>query len=435
MQLTKELAFYCFFILLLSVSTFLFLTEKEANGDSDDIPIRSFEESVYPLSFGSDGVNDFSFLKDVIGDSRMVFLGETSHGVGEFHDFYTKVIPYLHSEMDFEVVAFESDMAQTAISYANASINDRPQQLMGDGVLHIWQTLELMPLFEYIQEKKDTTSPLHLAGFDIQPHRNEVYGDFLGELFENIDAQQVPEIRELERMFNTAYYRDTELNSPDLLDHLMEGYKEVLTFMAENEIVESEDTDHLAILRVSMEERLNTIEHLLPLAEPKERYAVRDKGMARQLTWLSEEMYPDKKIIVLAHGDHVRKNNSRVLETNTPSEGLKLMGELLPTSIREVSYTIGLFMHSGSAERVRNQFFTINDEHEEGDLEWMLNKSEQRGLFLPVKGNRSLDPWLIKPVRAKNFGLTKERFLLHEQYDGIVYVDRVRPVKYLSSAR
>ncbi|HSR43254.1 MAG TPA: hypothetical protein VLL48_13795, partial [Longimicrobiales bacterium] len=54
--------------------------------------------------------SDLAFLQDVIGDRRIVQLGESGHGVAEFNRAKVGLIKFLHREMGFDVVAFESSL-------------------------------------------------------------------------------------------------------------------------------------------------------------------------------------------------------------------------------------------------------------------------------------------------------------------------------------
>src|SRR5688572_12479949 len=57
-----------------------------------------------------DDFADLQFLKTVIGDRRIVQLGESHHSVAEYGAMKTRLIKFLHQEMGFDVLAFESSI-------------------------------------------------------------------------------------------------------------------------------------------------------------------------------------------------------------------------------------------------------------------------------------------------------------------------------------
>ena len=72
----------------------------------------------------SNSFTDLDMLKPLLQDKRIVFLGESSHGVAELLA-KTRLIQFLHKEMGYNVLAFESGLSNTSLS--NAIINQKAQ--------------------------------------------------------------------------------------------------------------------------------------------------------------------------------------------------------------------------------------------------------------------------------------------------------------------
>jgi erythromycin esterase len=111
--------------------------------------------------------SDLQFLKPLIGQKRVVQLGESAHGTAEFSSVKTRLIKFLHQEMGFEVVAFESGLfdcfrANERMDFRSAA------QAMRACTAGVWNTTEVLALFEHIKSSRSTPRPLFLAGFDIQ---------------------------------------------------------------------------------------------------------------------------------------------------------------------------------------------------------------------------------------------------------------------------
>jgi erythromycin esterase len=78
------------------------------------IPIEAqwLKDHHYPLRsivFDKDFSN-LVFLKEQLAGQRIVQLGESSHGVREFNLLKVRLIKYMHKELGFNVLAFESGM-------------------------------------------------------------------------------------------------------------------------------------------------------------------------------------------------------------------------------------------------------------------------------------------------------------------------------------
>ena len=64
---------------------------------------------------GTNQYKDLAMLKPLLHDKRIVFLGESSHGVAEFNLAKTRLIQFLHQEMGYNVLAFESGLGNSSL--------------------------------------------------------------------------------------------------------------------------------------------------------------------------------------------------------------------------------------------------------------------------------------------------------------------------------
>ena len=126
------------------------------------IPVRSVDPSDRDFS-------DLEAFRGVIGDSRMVLLGEQSHGDGTVFLAKTRLIEFLHQEMGFDVLAFESGMFGMKKAW-EAMVEERdPGEAFSMGASGIWAgSAQVQPLIGYLGEVVSSDRPLELAGFDSQ---------------------------------------------------------------------------------------------------------------------------------------------------------------------------------------------------------------------------------------------------------------------------
>src|SRR5262249_54802612 len=111
-----------------------------------------------------DDFADLQFLKTVVGERRLVQLGEAGHGVAQFDSAKVRLVKFFHEQMGFDVMAFESSIYECFA--ANAAAN--AVNMLRGSIFGVWATEEVLPLFTYIKSTQDTAHPLTLAGFDTQ---------------------------------------------------------------------------------------------------------------------------------------------------------------------------------------------------------------------------------------------------------------------------
>jgi erythromycin esterase len=68
------------------------------------IPLRTVE--------AGNGFNDMQPLKKVVGDARIVALGEATHGTREFFQLKHRMIEFLASQMGFTIFSIEANMPE-----------------------------------------------------------------------------------------------------------------------------------------------------------------------------------------------------------------------------------------------------------------------------------------------------------------------------------
>jgi erythromycin esterase len=125
---------------------------------------------------GMEDLSDLSYLKTILKNKKVVLLGESSHGIGEFYSLKSRIVKYLHSELGYEVIFMESGLGDVFLQYRG--IDTVSAKALRDRTVYgNFQCQEMMPLFDYIKYTHDccsspTNKPLKYAGFDSQNYRN-----------------------------------------------------------------------------------------------------------------------------------------------------------------------------------------------------------------------------------------------------------------------
>jgi erythromycin esterase-like protein len=168
----------CFTLLFILLNT-LSSAQKIELSNSDFRPVRT----ISPLD---EDFSDLQFLKEVFKDKRIILLGEQSHGEGATFEAKVRLIKFLHKEMGFDMLSFESGLYENYKTYAKIEDTNYTESPLKESIYQMWSdTKEFEPLLKYIHETKRSNNPLLVTGFDCQEElffQNEFLAD-LKKLF------------------------------------------------------------------------------------------------------------------------------------------------------------------------------------------------------------------------------------------------------------
>lgn len=291
-------------------------------------------ENIISLSSTPDfGQIDWSFIDKDIKDKRIIAIGEFNHGAKEVFEIRNSLVAYLHENHGFDIILFESGMGEILLPNEKKKLIS-PEK-MTKGFFGIWQTQAFADLMSYIQKEE-----IEMAAFDVQRsarHFEQYLNAYLGS--SQIDPQMY---KHLESRFGSLQNRFSK-ESYDTLYHettdLIQDYTE-LKDQFYREFDDSLSTE-LKLCKQVIQNRIAYLKYFLAFSKTKdwhERFTARDSIMADNVIWLSEELYPNQKLIVVAHNYHISKFNE-VEET---------MGETLANHFGDQYFTIGSYGLSGS---------------------------------------------------------------------------------------
>jgi erythromycin esterase len=344
-----------------------------------------------------------------------------------------RLIRFLHEEMGFDVVAFESGLLDCYLTNEAIPRAD-PTRSVWNCVFGVWHTREVLELFEYVQATRSTPRPLVLAGFDVQPSGRKV-------------LERAAFFRDVASLVDTAFARRAFRRDSTLIEASRGSFSSTYAYMRENREPLLAMYDTLAKLFEANEARLDAADPARPglgrVARMAARSAhmytrnateplphtLRDQGMADNLTFLLRELYPDRKIVVWAHNAHIRHAGDR-----TTYEPTDIMGSLLAARHRPELYTIGFYMYRGQSAGVNRQSIAVT-RHSGGSLEAILYRTRRRWAFVDLLG-QSQGPgrdWMFNEISAKEWGTVRYQMAPRQQYDGIFFVHDVSVPVFLGS--
>jgi erythromycin esterase len=382
------------------------------------------EESAVPIhDLESDNFSDLSFLHDVLKGKRIVMLGESGHGVAEFNILKTRLIKFLHEHLGFEVIAFESGIAECAAMQIKKE-KVTADSMMKNSLFHIWHTKQNLELFEYLKN----TDSLILTGIDVQLSKYRLFSYFLIDFFRKISEDMALKayLTESESVY---MFRSDPLalfrHKNDYMKkryELQMSYIELINYLNDNE-QKFEKAGYkpweLKMVKRSLFNRVRFFNlHDNEIVSFEE---IRDMIMAENLEWMTRYIFPDKKIIVWAHNYHISKYN----------DIKRVMGAYLSEEIKNISYGIGLYMYSG--ENALNDKTVVNVRRPtRRSLESIMLQSGYKISFLDISTEKKYDEnnWLYKYINTFDYGFYRRKEFLSKSFDGLILIDRVSVPDY-----
>lgn len=286
------------------------LAEARAAGDwirQNLIPLTTVEPG--------HGFADLEPLRTVVGDARIVGLGEATHGSREFFQLKHRIFEFLVTEMGFNVFAIEANMAEAmAINRYVLTGDGDPDRALAGLQLWPWDTEEVLALIEWM--RRYNADPEHsrkvkFYGVDAQntPRAARVTLDYLQEVD---PAVAIPARETLEPALNP--YRAWRLVGlpPTRLSQITTSIQELARTVdsrREEYIARSSETEwelarrHLQALAQALYLRIggtfaDGVARNLELSN-------RDRSMAENLAWALEHEGRDSKAVYWAHNYHV----------------------------------------------------------------------------------------------------------------------------------
>ncbi|MFO0549464.1 MAG: erythromycin esterase family protein [Polyangiaceae bacterium] len=114
-------------------------------------------------------LTDLEPLRAWVGGARVVALGEREHGDADAFRVRARMVRYLHEELGFDTLAFESGLYDCRLGNDLLRAGAPGSAVARACAFSIWAyAVEMQPLFEYLAAEAKRGRPLELVGFDTQ---------------------------------------------------------------------------------------------------------------------------------------------------------------------------------------------------------------------------------------------------------------------------
>jgi erythromycin esterase len=256
-------------------------------------------------------LDDLEPIRAIVGDARMVSLGEGTHGTREFFRMKHRIFEFLVERMGFTAFAIEATAPESddVDLYVRTGVGN-PSALLARLYFWTWNTDEVLDLINWMREynRRAGTTKVRFLGFDMQYPGAAM--DSVTSFISRVDAPLLPRVTALYGCLGA--YRNLGTRSPNRA-----GYT-ALPLSVRESCRDSVNAAHalFAARRSAWEANSSTAsyvaaEHHARLVAQWEESArtndsgSRDRSMAENASWILDQLGPGGRVMLWAHNGHV----------------------------------------------------------------------------------------------------------------------------------
>jgi erythromycin esterase len=375
---------------------------------------------------------DLAPLRQSLQQVTIVGLGEPIHHDGSAFKAKTRLVKFLHQELGFSVLAFESGFYDCYKAWQEIQAGRLSIEAARKSLYPFWISTETEELFTYIDQQKNTDKPLILAGIDCK---------FSGSYS---DESLIPDLKSYLQTINSGLVQDTAKwrafsTSLKRAIHISDYFTKPSP--ADTLVLNTTLKDILAELKAQVAPPTARLPEQLfwqqfcrsSLAEVAKKFSkaeerVRDRQMGENLVFLQRELYRGQKMMVWAASSHLTYNGANI-ERKLYHQNPRL-GDYLKQAYGQHYYHIGFTGYRGEFGKLL--FFHVLNvkKHRPTSIEYILGQTKQPYLFIDFHKS-ALPQWLQDPLSVMPLGYKETSMRLPLVMDGLFYTEEVFQSHYI----
>lgn len=374
-------------------------TTSETNPETNRDPIIADLENVaIPIDSTDPGspADDISPFLELVGEAKIIGLGEATHGTSEFVKFRIRIIQLLIEKEGFRQIALEAPWTGIEVvnQYIQGESDDR--EAARDGLAYwMFRNEEFWKFVEWAREYNaivDAAGRIHFTGIDPQ-EASEAAVEIVLDFVALVDPDNLGEFED-----HYEHIRDVSGSSVSRAD--TQAAYELLDDRRDEYIALSSEYEFEYALQASRVIYQAQQIHAAPITESIEGYRLREEAMADNLDWARKKAGPDSQFALWGHNTHVAKRNP------APWEEIPPLGGLLYERHGKDYVSVGLDFASGSfvarpIGEITNDLTTFEvDSSPEGSFAQLLEQMETGSFMLDLRDLDHTSPageWLEAP--------------------------------------
>ncbi len=387
---------------------------------------------------GGDSGADLQAVARIVGNARVVGLGESTHGTREFFQLKERLVRFLVRQHDFDLFAVEAN--QLAVERINRYVQGGPGTApdVMRAMFRVWNTEEMRSLVEWLRahNAEHPERPVRFIGYDMQDHATPV--DTLSAFVAERDAGFLPRLRAL-----TAEYRTSPgYATPQLPDSLRALWRA----RADSLVTETGARRSAWFAGAATFDDSIRVEWALHAAELFRQAARlnaslnspdRDSLMAANLDWALRTLYPRSRAVVWAHDVHVSHGGDAARSFNAGAQ----MGAYLTHAYRYDYRAVSLLTRAGTYTATRSFFdhalfqagaFPAPAGSVEAMLARLPRPPRSPGVVVDLRVDRTdaRGTWLWRPRPVRSIGYAAYDYgfdltaAMPLEFDGVIFVEQ-----------
>lgn len=379
----------------------------------------------------TDSQADLMPLKAMIGNARIVGLGEATHGSKEFFKMKHRLIEFLVNEMGFTIFAIEANLPECArLNEYILTGKGEPKELLKGLHFWIWNTQEVLDLILWMRQYNQSgKGQLQFVGIDCQ--YPEMASVSVANYFDKLAPEHLPIVK-LFRQNQQSY--QTRMIKAQRRDVVTDQEKKAQIELAQHILSLLENNRNDFTKRSSSAEFEWIYENARIIYQSQQcdievnSWACRDQFMYENLEWILKQNPSNAKMILWAHNRHISQRDPSI-------------GWHLNRKYQQDYFSLGFAFHEGQYNAFSNAGVGEVDAKPSypGTLEWFFHKAGINMALLELKNISTQQPdadWLTKELEYRCIGAAKQdgfyNYKVVDEFDALIFIDVSTPSTLLS---
>lgn len=428
----------------LTLQTLLLLVANLAIGQVDTDFSKLYIDDLYKTSKPIQSINpqetNYDDLEEVgksIGDKRIVFLGEPSHGDGGSIQMKTRLVKYLHERKGFDILLFEADLFSIMFGMTNLKDTTQVKIRARQNIYTCWsESTVSQELWNYYNKKLLTKNSITLGGIDCRHSGDFAKNNFVSKLTSILSKNKYNTVNNSYKLFikDVNYILKNEFNAKKDSVDIDNFSSEIKKIRELFEFAVSDSQRNLWLIEI------NNIGGCFDMLINGKN---RDIIMSQNLILMLKYLYPNKKVIVWSHNNHNSLDVNTFASANPEfakwwyeNDTYKTFTYLGTEIFKQYSsqvYSLAITSGTGSYSP---SFFGVDYFHadfsktakvpksSEKSLEFYFQSKKKGVTFIPLpngQGRPTSFPWFS----SRLFDLTYEANMDYtSSFNGIIYIDK-----------